>query len=124
METEALRLSYKKILSVVRLLRLEGYEATGEGLARIIRGIECQENLPFVSEPYFGYLSSISKKKLKNKITYLVNKGYLRCSYSRDEREFLVLSELGERNATFTKFKKANGRKDLPEVRRISKIDY
>lgn len=92
-----LGLSSKRLLKAVSLLKENGYEGSGEGLSKILKGIEDGETEPLISAPYFGYWPSLSKKKIKGRLTQLVRHGFLSNVWVEEEQDyFLQLTEAGE----------------------------
>jgi hypothetical protein len=93
---ESPRPSYRKLLSSLFLIKELGYEVTMDGLAEILQGERNEETAPFFESPVFGSLPSLSSKKIKGRIHYLVRRGYLELSYSEEEEDYyLRLNEKG-----------------------------
>ncbi len=82
----------KVILDAIFTLKDEGYKLTEDGLALLLKGMGEIGDLS--SSLAYGYLSSLSSKKIKNRIHYLVNHGYIFREYNKElDTHFLVLSE-------------------------------
>lgn len=91
-----LKISSRKLLAAVSLLEGKGYEGSAEGLAKLLTGVEDAETLPFGEMPLYGYWPSLSKKKIKGRLTQLVRHGYLANVYKEEEGDyFFVLTDLG-----------------------------
>jgi hypothetical protein len=91
--------AYRSLLSALASLQEAGVEATADGLVKILHGVADRETASLVSLPAFGYLPSLSSKKLKNRIHWLVRTGFVSLSYDEAvEDYFLALSEKGLAN--------------------------
>jgi hypothetical protein len=113
---EKLRPALRKIVSSIASLRDEGYEASAEGLAMILRG-ESSGETSVLTSPAVGQLPSLSSKKLKNRFHQLVRHGYVRLVYSEeDEDYFLALTEKGEALADPSSLKKKT---IVPKAKRL-----
>ncbi len=94
---ESLKASHRVMLIAISEFRSEGYEATMEGLSKLLKGISDEETLAHSSSSLFGFLPSLSKKKLKNRFHWLVREDYVRLKYDAKRKDcFLALSEKGE----------------------------
>ena len=83
------------ILDAVYTLKCEGYQATLEGLTHLLLGDKEGEVLS--SSGAFAYLSSLSSKKIKNRVHYLLQNGFLILIYDpKNDVHFLSLSVKGE----------------------------
>lgn len=92
--------SLRCLLSLISLLEKEGEAATAEGWVKILRGILDEETQAVAESVCFGYLPSLSSKKLKNRFHLLVRKGYLRLVYNEEDGDYyLLLSERGRAEA-------------------------
>lgn len=93
---ESPRLSYRKLLSALFLIKEAGYEVTAEGLSLILRGVKTEETIPFFENSVFSFLPSLSSKRIKARVHQLVRQGYLRLSYrEEDEDYYLLLTDKG-----------------------------
>lgn len=89
--------SKETILDAVYTLKEEGYKATLEGLTHLLLGNE--EGNVLSSSAIFAYLPSLNSKKIKNRIHYLLQSGYLLLEYnSQYDAHFLFLSPKGKEN--------------------------
>ncbi len=85
------RSEQKVILDAIYTLENEGYAATLEGLALLLEGDKRTKELSFSSS--YSYLSSISKRKIKNRVHYLINHGYIFLEYDySNDLQFLRLT--------------------------------
>ncbi|HBE98660.1 MAG TPA: hypothetical protein DDW18_01230 [Firmicutes bacterium] len=83
------------VLDAIYTLNKEGYQATLEGLACLLLGNKEGEALS--SSALFGYLPSLSSKKIKNRVHYLLQKGYIVLIYdSQKDVHYLSLSSKGK----------------------------
>lgn len=83
------------ILDAVYTLKCEGYQATLEGLTHLLLGDKEGEALS--SSGAFAYLPSLSSKKIKNRVHYLLQNGFLILIYDpKNDVHFLSLSVKGE----------------------------
>jgi len=90
--------SYSLLLGSVRLLKKEGTEASKEGLSKLVRGIYDPETAPYSHLPLFGYCPSLSRKKVKLRLSYLIKTGYLVTKpFKEGNEEALCLTEEGEK---------------------------
>ena len=93
----SLKASYRTLLLAISEFRSEGYEGTMEGLSKLLKGVSDEETFAQHSSPLFGFLPSLSKKKLKNRFHWLVREGYLRLHFDAKRKDyFLALSEKGD----------------------------
>lgn len=82
----------KIILDAIFTLKDEGYKLTEDGLAFLLKGKKEVSDLSFSLA--YGYLSSLSSRKIKNRIHYLINHGYIFREYNEElDMHFLILSE-------------------------------
>jgi hypothetical protein len=94
---ESLKASRRVLLLAVSELKSEGYEATMEGLSKLLEGVSTEETSAHDSSSLFGFLPSLSSKKLKNRFHWLVREGYIRLQYDARRKDyFLALSPKGE----------------------------
>ena len=83
------------ILDAIYTLKCEGYQATLEGLTHLLLGDKEGEVLS--SSGAFAYLPSLSSKKIKNRVHYLLQNGFLILIYDpKNDVHFLSLSVKGE----------------------------
>ncbi len=81
----------KVILNAIFTLREEGYKLSQDGLTLLLRGDKELKELSFSSA--YAYLPSLSSKKIKNRIQYLINHGYIYREYSKEfDVHFLTLT--------------------------------
>jgi hypothetical protein len=91
--------AYRSLLSALASLEEAGVEVTADGLVKVLHGVVERETSSLVDLPAFGYLPSLSSKKLKNRIHWLVRQGFVHLSYdSKLEDYFLALTESGHAN--------------------------
>lgn len=84
----------KTILRSIYTLALEGQEATIEGLSLLLVGKYVPETELYRDSKLFGYLSSISGKKIKGRIHQLIREGYVKLIYDHKlDAQFVTLSE-------------------------------
>lgn len=84
-------LSKRTILGAILTLENEGYKVTSKGLCLILIGDNRVKDLS--ESNAFGYLPSITSKKLKNRIHYLINLDYINLEYDSSlDVHFLSLS--------------------------------
>jgi hypothetical protein len=94
---ESLKASRRVMLLAISELRSEGYEATIEGLSKLLKGVSTEEISAHGSSSLFGFLPSLTSKKLKNRFHWLVREGYIRLQYDGKRKDyFLALSPKGE----------------------------
>lgn len=119
---ESPRLSYRKLLSSIFVLKKMGYEVTMDGLSLILRGVRNEETAPFFESAVFAFLPSLSAKKIKGRVHQLVRQGYLRLSYSEEDQDYyLVLTESGEQAAKESEIVKKESHAPLKKnVRKIT----
>lgn len=92
---EELKASYKNILCAIYTLDSEGYLMTTDGLSLLLVGDLRVADLS--GSAAFGYLPSLSTKKIKNRINYLIRYSYLNLQYHKEfDIHFLVLSDKGK----------------------------
>ena len=88
--------AYRSLLSAIASLAEAGVEVSADGLVKILHGVVDEETRSLVSLAAFGYLPSLSSKKLKNRIHWLVRAGFVVLSYDQGVGDyFLQLSEKG-----------------------------
>ncbi|MCI1245658.1 MAG: hypothetical protein LKG11_06930 [Bacilli bacterium] len=108
-----LGLAQRKTLSAVSLLEEKGFFGSSEGLSKIFVGLADMENRPFKDLACYGYWPSLSKKKVKGRLTQLVRKGCLRNVWVASENDyFLRLTEAGRALAATVRLRK----KPLPQA--------
>lgn len=92
---DELKNGYKTILHAVYTLKEDGYVMTLDGLAFLLVGDNRLDDL--AENPSFGYLSSLSTRKIKGRINYLIRYSYLKLDYSKDlDMHFLALTDKAE----------------------------
>lgn len=92
--------SKRRLLSFLKELQNEGYEVTSEGLSKLVRGVWDRETAILSSSVVFGQCPSLSSKRIKGRLTYLLRHGYIGLSYSeKDDDYFLFLKDTGEKEA-------------------------
>jgi uncharacterized protein YpbB len=87
---KTLKTSLRKLVYVVSLVKEDGYQASSEGLGKILSGRLDGETLPFQQKPYFAYWPSLSKKKIKGRVTQLVRHGYLANNWVAAENDYFL----------------------------------
>ncbi|MCH3909058.1 MAG: hypothetical protein LKF75_02670 [Bacilli bacterium] len=93
-EENKLKPSYRHLLASILLLKEDGYEATMEGLAKVLLGIEDEETVQLTRNLAFASRPSLNKKKIKARIHSLIRHGYVKLVYSdEDDDYYLRLSE-------------------------------
>lgn len=124
MKEKPLAKSYALLLGSILLLAQKGAEASKEGLAKIVRGVYDPETAPYSMLPSFGYCPSLSKKKVKMRLSYLIRKGYLTTHpFAEGSEEALVLTKLGEEMAS-TRFTASRSLKRFDKtIERIERKD-
>ncbi len=81
----------KVILNAIFTLKEEGFKLTQDGLTLLLRGEKELKELSFSSA--YAYLPSLSSKKIKNRIQYLINHGYIYREYNKAlDVHFLTLT--------------------------------
>jgi hypothetical protein len=94
---ESLKASRRVMLLAISELKSEGYEATIEGLSKLLKGVSTEEISAHSSSSLFGFLPSLTSKKLQNRFHWLVREGYIRLQYDGKRKDyFLALSPKGE----------------------------
>lgn len=89
---EELKVAYKNILRAVHTLEEEGYMMTVDGLSLLLIGDSKLNDLS--GSEAFGFLSSLSSRKVKGRINYLVRYSYLKLDYNNElDTHFLVLTD-------------------------------
>lgn len=84
--------AYISVLRAIYTLDREGYILTSDGLAYLLVGDYRLEDLK--NSAAYSYFSSISTRKIKNRIHYLIRYGYLKLEFKKDcNLHFLLLTE-------------------------------
>jgi uncharacterized FlgJ-related protein len=113
--------AYRSLLSAIASLAEAGVEVTADGLTKILQGRYDEETASLQANAAFGYLPSLSSKKLKNRVHWLVRSGYLALVYAAEAEDyFLALTAKGEENLIPLQAKKRASSKELT-IRAISK---
>lgn len=90
-----LSLAYLHVLNGVYTLKLEGIEATADGLSKILRGVVDLDTNKFIYSAAFKALPSLSSRRLKGRINTLITKGYLEEDYDFETKtSFLRLTKM------------------------------
>ncbi len=115
-------LSKRTILGAVLTLDEEGYKVTPKGLCLVLLGDKRVKDL--AESKVFGYLPSITSKKLKYRIHYLINLDYLRLDYDESlDVHFLSLSSKCQ-ELDIKPLKKKPLKKEKEEVYYIYKDEF
>lgn len=103
------------ILNAVYTLSEEGVEATLDGLAMLIGGSYSEETLPYLNSAAYGYLASVSSKRIKARIHALIRRDYLFLDYDEEsDTQFLLLT-----NKSRSLNLKMLGKKPLKDKKRV-----
>jgi hypothetical protein len=89
-QKKMLKPSLRRLISLLALLEQEGYEATMEGFAKILVGVQDEETAPLVACRAFGALPSLGKKRLKMRCHELIRHGYLALAYSEEDQDYYL----------------------------------
>lgn len=104
-------------MDAVYTLKEEGYQATLDGLTHLLLGEEEGKSLSFSA--VFAYLPSLNSKKIKNRIHYLLQNGFLLLKYDPIyDVHFLILSPSAEGNRKLL-MKKKQTKKEAVYFRHI-----
>ena len=90
-----LSLAYLHVLNGVYTLKLEGVEATSDGLSKILRGVVDLDTNKFIYIAAFKSFPSLSSRRLKGRVNALISNGYLEEEYDFETKtSFLRLTKL------------------------------
>lgn len=96
MKPRILRIGYLRLLKVIDLLNEETVLVSSDGLTKLIRGLSDTETSAYKERPYFGISPSLSPKKIKGRVHYLVARGYISLEYLEAMGDYsLSLTEKG-----------------------------
>lgn len=92
-----LRLAYRSLLLALSAIAEAGYEVTMDGLCEVVQGQENGETSPLLTNPAFGYLPSLSSKRLKARLRVLLHQGTIALNYAVEDRDYyLALTAKGK----------------------------
>lgn len=115
-------LSKRTILGAVLTLDNEGYKVTAKGLCLVLIGDKRIKDL--AESNVFGYLPSVTSKKLKSRIRYLINLDYLKLDYDLSlDVHFLTLTAKCD-DLNLKPLKKKSPKKEKEEVYYIYKDEF
>lgn len=74
----------------------DGLLVSATGLVKLLRGESDSEVTPYEAKAYFGVYRSLSRKKIKGRLHYLIQRGYILLVYEKEMDDYsLSLSTKG-----------------------------
>jgi hypothetical protein len=96
MEPQKIKTKYQYLLGYLKSVNDDGLLVSATGLVKLLRGESDSEVTPYEAESYFGVYRSLSRKKIKGRLHYLVQRGYILLVYEKEMDDYsLSLSTKG-----------------------------
>lgn len=96
MEPQKIKTKYQYLLGYLKSVNDDGLLVSATGLVKLLRGENDSEVTPYEAESYFEVYRSLSRKKIKGRLHYLVQRGYILLVYEKEMDDYsLSLSTKG-----------------------------
>jgi hypothetical protein len=96
MEPQKIKTKYQYLLGYLKSVTDDGLLVSATGLVKLLRGESDSEVTPYEAKAYFGVYRSLSRKKIKGRLHYLIQRGYILLVYEKEMDDYsLSLSTKG-----------------------------